>query len=357
MIDCLFYLYLLLLLTCIKSYRRKGNTGFQYLDINTTSLSKGGMALLVLFSHISYEIDTGILFPYLKYTGYLAVSVFFFISGYGTMTKHINDPEYKKSFITKRYTRLIIMYLLIYAVFFTVRHYGLHENISLKDSILMSLGNHPFVAYSWYLFDTIVLYFAFWIFMKLLKNRYSAIVLYMSVFLFAYAVLLMLTEHGFWWFVTMPNYIVGMFFAINKDRIVHFFDNYRGLICIILMVLFTATFAYYVINTTGEADNLFMIFIMISSSTLFVLLYSFAVFIFQFKSKVLLFFGSISLPFFLIQNMFNEVLPFKDYCPNELIFAFYSLICTTLSAFILTNTVDLLFNYLIKPLKRWLSFT
>ena len=348
MIDLFFLGYLLLLISGIKSYRHKGDIKTQYLDMNTTRLSRGGLALLVLISHISYVISSGTIFPYLHHAGYLAVSVFFFISGYGTMTRYISNPDYKKSFLQKRYPRLIIMYLIIYMVFFTVRHFCLKESISLLESIRISFGNYPFVASSWYLFDTLVIYFAFWLFMHLFKQRYSFMALFMALFLFAYALLLMFTEHGFWWFATMHNFVIGLFFAIYKDRIIRLYDKYRWVICTVLVLLFTLTFSYFVINTTGEADSLFMMFIMLSSSSLFVLLYSVYVFLFQFKNKALLFIGGISLPFFLIQNMFNVVLPFKSYFPNELLFAFYSLICTTISAFVLTKTVDSIFKLLKK---------
>ena len=268
------------------------------------------------------------------------------------MGKHIYEPEYKKSFITKRYPNLIIMFLIIFSVFFIVRHYGLHERISLSESILMSFGNSTFVAHSWYLIDTMVIYLAYWGFMNLLKNRYTAIALYMSVFLFAYAVFLLLTGHGCWWFVTMHNYVVGIIFAIYKNRIISFYDKYRWIVSIVLILLFTTSFSYYVIKTTGEADSIFMMIIMMSSSSLFVILYSVVVFLFQFKSKVLLFYGSISLPFFLIQDMFIKVLPIKHLFPNELLFACYSIIGTTLSAFILTKVVNILIKYLFKPLNR-----
>ncbi len=350
MIDLFFFAYILLLISGIKSYRHKGDIETPYLDMNTTKLSRGGLALLVLISHISYEIETGIIFPYLYMTGFLAVSVFFFISGYGIMTRYQNNPEYKKTFLQKRYPRLIVIYLIIYVLFFTVRHFILNDNVNLLDSIRLSMGNFPYVASSWYLFDILVLYFAFWVFMQFLKNRYTAISMYMLLFIFTYAVFLILTEHGFWWFITMQNFAVGMLFSIYKDRIIKLYDKHKWIICVTLIILFTVSFSYYAVNTTGEADSLFLLLIMICSSTLFVLLYTVFVFLFQFNSKVLLFFGSISLPFFLIQNMFNEVLPFKPYFQSELLFACYSLVCTTLSALLLKKIVDLVFKKTNNPI-------
>ena len=65
--------------------------------------------------------------------------------------------------------------------------------------------------------------------MCFLKDRYSSIVLYFTLFLFAFSVLLIVVGMGFWWFVSIFNIAVGMFFAYQYKKIVKFYDLSKSL--------------------------------------------------------------------------------------------------------------------------------
>ena len=345
MIDILLIIYIALIISGIRSYRRSGDIEQPFLDITRVRSSRGALALLVLLGHISYVTDSGHIFPYMANTGFLAVSGFFFFTGFGVMAKHMSDPDYSRGFLKKRYPKLLVMYLIIFSIFFTVRCFALHEGITLKGAILQTFSNYPFVASSWYLFDTLIFYFVIWLMMCFLKDRYSSIVLYFTLFLFAFSVLLIVVGMGFWWFVSIFNIAVGMFFAYQYKKIVKFYDKYRYVLLLVYIALFAGFYSYYLRHTTGEAGSLFMLFVMISSSILFVLIYTMIAFLFKTDNKILDFIGVISLPFFLIQNMYNEVLPVRGILGNDLLFACFSIVCTMISAYILNMVLMYIFKF------------
>ena len=142
---------------------------------------------------------------------------------------------------------------------------------------------------------------------------------------------------------------IGMLFAYCRDKIIRIYDRYRFILIALYAPLFVFLFVYYCKNTNGEAQSVLMLTVMISSSILFVLNYTLTVYLFPVKSRLLDFYGKISLEFYLLQNLFIEIIPIRSFISNDLLFSLCVLLLTTVAAYLLNAAVTCIFK---RPPKR-----
>lgn len=152
-------------------------TGFHdgYLSIQTTSCWRGILCVIVIFSHLAQTTSGGFLFQRFHSAGYLAVSIFFFYSGFGLMKKHIHDPHYQEGFLKRRLVPLLVPYAIVTAVYWLV--YTLTGAIYTPKVLLYTtfVQGSGLVAYAWYIHVIVLYYVAFWALMKLFPRSNAGI--------------------------------------------------------------------------------------------------------------------------------------------------------------------------------------
>ena len=160
LLDLLVLLLLAVTLLNIKIVKPITAFNDECLSLKSCNSYRGMFALVVILHHISQRVTCGYLLPDFTRVGYLAVSVFFFLSGYGLLKKHLSDDNYSRGFLQKRIPTILIPYILmtvlywcVYAVLGDVKSIEFLWNDFLKNGNLI-------VWFSWYVVAILLFYLA-----------------------------------------------------------------------------------------------------------------------------------------------------------------------------------------------------
>ncbi|QVK17643.1 acyltransferase [Mycoplasmatota bacterium] len=221
--DIIFILTILFLVKKVrlnKSYTEVNDV----LSQNNSIKIKGFFSVIIVLHHLSLFTDMGLVFSCFSILGIESVGVFFFISGYGLMTQYINKEDYLESFIKKRIPKLLFPYIItivIYIFFYNITG----EVITTFDVILSLFNGEPIVAFSWYVLATLVFYIIFYIIALLFQRSYNMIIVSMFLGMVVYAIICIILGYGYWWYSSCFTFVIGMFWAVYKNKFQKFFSN------------------------------------------------------------------------------------------------------------------------------------
>lgn len=183
------------------------------LSLQTCNVLKGISILAVFIGHTS-KVFTGLfLYKFYCSIGLFAVSLFFFISGYGLMYAYINKENYRNGFLKKRILPLLICYTIA-----CLLQYGLNgdDYLSLKNILLCG-----YVPFSWFILSILCLYLMFYIAISIFKNNANAVIATTALMLGLFIVMASIIDvpytllGGHQMFV----FIIGMMVCTNYKRI------------------------------------------------------------------------------------------------------------------------------------------
>ncbi|MCR5828999.1 MAG: acyltransferase family protein [Lachnospiraceae bacterium] len=333
----------------------------------------GIFSILIMLHHLGQKISapwlpSGIrvhgLEPFVP-IGYLLVAFFFFCSGYGLVKSMRSKENYFKGFLVKRLNRILMVFVFTEVIWFIVR-------------VLNGALSLPLNPYSWFIYTIIILYFGFFLFYRK-EKKYS--LLLMALWILGYSIICYILVKGNWWFNASPVFLLGLYFADReiKPKSVHF---------ALLSLIFSATFAlsefadpiYSAIGMSnyGLLNFLKVILQIVACSCFSLLIYAICV-----KTtkpakeapaelsggtsetkdatgkvpaegklqKVLSFFGSMTLEFYMIHGLFVQVFGhhFLDdsiapvmHINNIVLYVIVVFAVSTASAFVLKKACDLL---------------
>lgn len=220
---------------------RKGRWQQPFDRVNTLPL-RGVLCLLIVITHLgghlaeSGYIGWDLVGRYLN-NSYFAVSMFFFLSGYGLSTAfEQNGKAYLQHFWRKRLRVLLpalVGFSLLYVV---VKYYWLKWPMWAIFSPLH--GTFPIEA-SWYVYALLLLYVAFYLIYLFVNSRWTRIAL-TSLFLVGYAVVVSRLLHwsAHWWNTT-PAFVVGLLFPLYERRFRSLLEQQTRLVvaCLCLLML------------------------------------------------------------------------------------------------------------------------
>lgn len=206
-------LFFLLLAIGLHPVSLRSGFNENYLSVETTKSYRGVFALVVVFHHISQKIGTDNLFTIFSNAGYLAVSVFFFLSGYGLQRSFITKKEqYKQNFLIRRLPSVLIPYLIAIMVYWFFDFFmGIKHNVNYVLSSF--INGDPIVDNSWYIITIVIFYVFFWLFMCLCKNKMHLSFIYASIWYCAYALFCFKMRYGAWWYISTQCLVIGMLWA------------------------------------------------------------------------------------------------------------------------------------------------
>lgn len=175
-----------------------------------TDLYKGICALMIFYHHLSQRID-GTIF---LFCGYLAVSGFFYISGYGLMCSLKKyGADYIKDIICIKIPQLLSMCIItvgISILYFTL----MSENVSVAEVLGIFKGNR---LLNWYFTAIICLYLFFAMSFAIAKNntRIGLILLtgFISIFTFILLILYTNGNIGIHWFISLYSFLIGVYLS------------------------------------------------------------------------------------------------------------------------------------------------
>ena len=356
LISLLIYGFTLALLFWGSCFARKGELKSDYLSLENSNAAKGLACLGVFFHHVSqnpaFQKTADIKF--FEPIGFIFVGIFFFYSGIGLLKSWKSKPGYLSTFFKKRMLPIIVaIYVMnvFYAVFCLATGYG-HMTpvkwvLGMLDLIIIN-------DQSWYPIVILIMYGAFYFAFKKCKKTGNAIFI---VFLAALAQLVIfcigghfawwidygwyegpqsfgtakwyqqicaLWFQGEWWVNSTMCFVLGLLWAHHEDKIIAFFSKKYWLKFAVVTVLmacgmylgFYALFnisywSEFAGHEVGRLDKtLCLIAQQVQLATLLLFLTTLK-FKWTRSNKVLAFFSSISLEFYLMQrialNSFNFI--------------------------------------------------
>lgn len=335
-----------------------------FMSLEVTKSLRGFAAIGVILHHISQEQpfqeahELGLFVN----IGYLFVAIFFFCSGYGLLKSYDSKPDYLNSFLRKRMPTLLVPFYvssILYAVFRAL----MGEHMPIGKWITGLLGVTMMNEYAWFPIVLAILYIAFYIIFKKVKNRSLCLFLIFLVILLqgiAFCVFghfawwagpknwwmqfnaennmawwkeqKVLWFSGEWWVNSSISFLLGMLFANHENGIIAWFKKLYGLKLFVVFVLagvsgFVATmtqwkFGYwseYSGKGPGIGDKLICYVAQLPQITFFVIL----IFLFMMKyhasNPVSRFFGKVSLETYMMNLMAITIFRFWEYKNNMII--------------------------------------
>ena len=143
-VDIVFLIGIICLIIKRKSIFNANN---DVLDKYNSNKIKGLLALLIIIHHLSIYIKDTILLKVFTIVGAIAVSAFFFYSGYGLMTSYLKKENYLKDFLNKRIMKIVIPYII--AIIFTILVYLLTGQLTPRKIFNSLVEGEPVVRFSW----------------------------------------------------------------------------------------------------------------------------------------------------------------------------------------------------------------
>lgn len=185
----------------------------QQISKEDSEFLKGLFCICVLVHHLYQQTylfsDSYILGRILQSLGYLSVSVFFFISGYGLMISYRNKGEnYINNFISKRLVPFYIQNIILIIIYWI---WGLilsqkHDAISCFQSFLFG---KTIISNGWYIQAIILIYVIFYLSMRCNKN------IYISIFtgIVGYIALCLLLKLSSVWYECIFAFVAGVLYT------------------------------------------------------------------------------------------------------------------------------------------------
>ena len=298
-------------------------------SLDSSKAIQGFAAVCIILHHLSQDLlkDAGP-FEFLSGCGVLFVGIFFFFSGYGLYTSLKTKKDYLKGFLKKRFITILIPFYMCIAVF-TIASCICGTKYKPLELLGVLSGWSLINTHMWYIVEIAILYLAFFIFYKLIKNRTAATIL-MSVF-----VLLMMGGSlylchgkdmscaywfmGEWWYNSSLLFIVGILVSKHQD-VLRKIARKGYVVLLPLFALLTAVFGRitgrflekysYWSEIPGQdpryLDKLRCLSVQVPFILCFVLFVLLIMMKVRFGNPVRICLGAISLELYLIHNLFLQ---------------------------------------------------
>lgn len=246
----IFFIFVLVLFLFVPRFSFISSEDNAILGMNNTTVVKGFLVYLVLFSHylgyatLSDSVLDSSFVAIIRFIGQLMVAPFFFFSGYGIFESVSKKKDnYINGFIKNRFIPLYLFFV------FMLLTYVIYNAISGKSydfvTILLSFTGWTSIGNSnWFIFDTFALYLIFACFFGLLykKKSIESVLALFSAVVFILVILLFIIKDS-WWYNTLLCFPLGMYISHYKERIQTLLKRQLGLMLIATFVM-TVVFFY-----------------------------------------------------------------------------------------------------------------
>lgn len=197
---------------------------------------------MVVISHLTgfHKIDQNLALE--CSFGWVAVSVFFFYSGYGLMNGLEEKGElYWNDFLRRRISKVLLPLFLFYGLYY-ICDILLHGTnlISFEKILLIFFSDDPYLPYSWFVSWLLMIYMLFYIAGTWSCNCQIS---FMKCFAFLFVILYLLilfSKMGPWVKVSIPCFLFGTIYRKNETRFLKISTKTS------IIVLFVSLFAFLI---------------------------------------------------------------------------------------------------------------
>ncbi len=239
---------------------------------------RGFAAIGVILHHISQEeafqqangyTKPGELSIFVN-AGFLFVAIFFFCSGFGLIKSLEKKPDYFNGFIKKRVVKTLVVPYYVSILIYGILRFATGERFAPLQWVTNLTGLTMMNPYAWYPIIAAILYIAFYIIFKNIKNRKVCYIL-MALVIIALGMIFCVNGHftwfagpknwwtkansplqskwwaqqkvwwlsGEWWINSCPSFLIGMLFAQFETKIREWFKKiYWGKLLLVLVITF-----------------------------------------------------------------------------------------------------------------------
>jgi peptidoglycan/LPS O-acetylase OafA/YrhL len=168
-------------------------------------------ALLVINGHLFlFGFDDANVSRFMNLGAY-CVSIFFFFSGYGlTYSYQTKGRAYLSGFFSKRLLRVIIPLITAYAVTLPIYSF-LRGPIEWKTVLNTLIWGGPYLKFSWYVTEIIVVYAIFYLTM-ILPFRYDVKLRFLTGAIVTMMAVLLVCHQPIWYVESLPGFIIGIWY-------------------------------------------------------------------------------------------------------------------------------------------------
>lgn len=329
-------IFALLLLWGVKFNKLSEPINGDYFSVANCLHLRGALSIVVVFHHLSLSGVGGSIFFAFSHVGFLAVAVFFFISGYGLVKSYGSKTVCIDGFVRKRTVKLLIPYLIVVLLYWLLS-LVLGEPYTPKEVLLSFATGHPIAKYSWYIIVSILLYAAFWLAAKLFKGNCKCVIA--SEFAIALAITFATSAADYLhcWYISNFALPFGMLYAVNEKKILSWFNGAKRYLIgfAALSLLLSLSFASLPITHSDVLYNV--------ASILFSLFVAVLLMKVRIGNAVLGFLGKISLELYLIHGAMILLLRSElVYIGSDVLFALAVLLSSVLAALLLNRLFKLI---------------
>ena len=216
------------------SRRPADETSFFYL-ISSKEV-QGALAVFIIFHQTvvaldANHIDTGDL-AFFYYYGILAVSFFFFSSGFGLIKRWMTDRNYIKGFMRKRIFTVLVPFFICNYIYLTdalINNIIANAHFGFGEVICSFFGIFLVNNEMWFAVEIMILYVAFRAVFARVKKPLTGIIIMTLVVLIMMTIGLFSGHSdtgvmsywfkGEWWYNTIIMFPVGMLYAYKEERV------------------------------------------------------------------------------------------------------------------------------------------
>lgn len=293
------YLYLLIFLFLpliifynSKIFTRK-NYNLEFLSKPTTNCVKGLCILIIIFHHVSLTMRNPALIKPFTLVGYLAVSLFFFLSGYGLMFSFLNKDNYLSNFFSKRLSKVYLPFVVVNALTLIAIYFSSNTKYSVADIILYILGIKLIDSALWFVKSIILFYIVFYIAFKFFKKDTGCFLL--VIYSIIYSIVCYSLSLSSWWFNAVLCFPIGIYMATYYTKIICFIQ--KSYIKIFLLSGFLFVVSFLLANLLKSPIKI----ILSTSSTIFFVVFVLTILLkFKIYSKPLNSIGNLSYEMYLV---------------------------------------------------------
>lgn len=230
------------------------------------SFLKGAFAIFVLAHHLYQEINivpNGIINYIFLSLGYLSVSVFFFLSGYGlSLSYQLKGNEYLSRFSQNRIAPFYLQICLLNVMYFLLNWF-IHGAPNINSLINSFFLKTYLIRNGWYLMVAFLMYISFYYVYTLLRNdfhRLFALTLILTAYTFS---CIHLFERGTWWYESNFSFLAGILFGTLYGCNLEIKQSIHTMILLVSTFIFILT--YYLLYAKSFTFNTYILLKTISS--------------------------------------------------------------------------------------------
>lgn len=267
-----------------------------YLSIKNTENLKGIAITVIVIHHLAGAIQNpGLLTPFLG-LGYLGVTIFLFLSGYGLTFSYLKKADYAKDFFAKRIFRICFPFVLLNIVHLMISSMAYNNKYTVTELLFFTTGIKLVDGTMWYIYAIFFWYGCFFILFKYFKTNVIEMLIFAAgllYFVFCYS-----SDFGKFWFDSAFAFPTGVVLCLRREFLINFIKRHFNYSAFILLCLFAFFFA-----ANHGRDSFSAVFVRSMASVMFVLV----ICLFMYKvdiqgNKIMSFLGSISFEIYLIHS-------------------------------------------------------